>query len=420
MKLISHRGNLFGSSGETENTNKQIKKCISEGYEVEIDLWCKNGSLYLGHDAPNEKFILEEYDSDKLWIHCKNLECLHYFSNNIKKYNYFFHDKDDATITSNGFLWIHPNADNIVGRKTVLVLPEKSSKIFHKENIFGICSDYVGLYKTHYKLDNQEKEYIVSRELSMKQKVSFVTGTGGQAAYYLIKLLLSKGHKVVGMMRRNANKNVENIKEFLNHPDFILEEGNMQDGASLWNLLSKYHPDEIYNLAAQSHVHTSFSVSEETVDVVGLGTLRLLNAFREICPEARFIQASSSEMFGENTEAPQNEHSKMLPASPYACAKLFAHNICRNYRASYGLHISSMIMFNHECLTENTPVFVKDIRTGLIDVKAINEIVPHRKDPTKGKKYSTTLPCDYLVWDGGKWSKILTRTATWNDSKNDK
>lgn len=182
----------------------------------------------------------------------------------------------------------------------------------------------------------------------MKQKVSFVTGTGGQAAYYLIKLLLSKGHRVVGMMRRNANKNVDNIKEFLNNPDFVLEEGNMQDGASLWNLLSKYHPDEIYNLAAQSHVHTSFSVSEETVDVVGLGTLRLLNAYREVCPEARFIQASSSEMFGENTEAPQNESSKMLPASPYACAKLFAHNICRNYRASYGLHISSMIFFNYE------------------------------------------------------------------------
>lgn len=182
----------------------------------------------------------------------------------------------------------------------------------------------------------------------MKQKVAFITGIPGQAASYLADLLLEKKYKVVAMMRRNSNRNLENIAHLLNNTDFLLEEGNMQDSASLWNLLSKHQPDEIYNMAAQSHVHTSFQVSEETVDVVGLGTLRLLNAYKELCPKAVFIQASTSEMFGENTETPQNESSKMLPASPYACAKLMAHNLCRNYRASYGLNISTMIMHNYE------------------------------------------------------------------------
>ena len=110
----------------------------------------------------------------------------------------------------------------------------------------------------------------------------------------------------------------------------------------------KHKPDEIYNLAAQSHVRVSFETPEETTEFVAMGTLRLLEAMRNTCPDARFYQASSSEMFGDNPENPQNEETRLMPASPYACAKVYAHNICRNYRESYGLHISSGILFNHE------------------------------------------------------------------------
>ena len=113
-------------------------------------------------------------------------------------------------------------------------------------------------------------------------------------------------------------------------------------------ILAEFQPDEIYNLAAQSHVRVSFITPEETAEFVAMGTLRLLEAYRNICPQAKFYQASSSEMFGDNPENPQSETTRLMPASPYACSKVFAHNLCRNYRESYGLHISSGILFNHE------------------------------------------------------------------------
>jgi GDPmannose 4,6-dehydratase len=122
----------------------------------------------------------------------------------------------------------------------------------------------------------------------------------------------------------------------------------MNDSGCLHRLLIEHKPDEIYNLAAQSHVRVSFETPEETTEYVAMGTLRLLEAYRNICPEAKFYQASSSEMFGDNPENPQSETTTLMPASPYACAKVYAHNLCRNYRESYGLHISSGILFNHE------------------------------------------------------------------------
>ena len=116
----------------------------------------------------------------------------------------------------------------------------------------------------------------------------------------------------------------------------------------MWKLMSQHKPDEIYNLAAQSHVRVSFDIPIHTVDGVAMGTLRLLEAMRHIVPEARFYQASSSEMFGDNPDFPFDEDSALMPASPYACAKVFAHNLIRNYRESYNLHVSSGILFNHE------------------------------------------------------------------------
>ena len=179
-------------------------------------------------------------------------------------------------------------------------------------------------------------------------KTALITGITGQDGSYLAELLLSKGYRVVGIKRRTSLITTDRIDTIFTNPNLILEYGNLHDAGCFWKLLNKYKPDEIYNLAAQSHVRVSFSVPEETVDSVVMGTLRLMNAYKELCPGAKFYQASSSEMFGDNLEVPFNENSILRPASPYACAKVFAHHLMRNYRQSYGLHASSGILFNHE------------------------------------------------------------------------
>ena len=183
-------------------------------------------------------------------------------------------------------------------------------------------------------------------------KTALITGITGQDGSYLAELLLNKGYKVIGVKRRTSLIATDRIDNIFNDPDLIMNfdlvYGNMNDSGCLHRLLIEYKPDEIYNLAAQSHVRVSFETPEETTEYVAMGTLRLLEAYRNICPEAKFYQASSSEMFGDNPENPQSETTRLMPASPYACAKVYAHNLCRNYRESYGLHISSGILFNHE------------------------------------------------------------------------
>ncbi len=181
-----------------------------------------------------------------------------------------------------------------------------------------------------------------------KQKTALITGVTGQDGSYLADFLLGKGYKVIGVKRRTSLITTERIDSIYNDTNFKLEYGNLHDAASFWRLLTKYRPDEIYNLGAQSHVRVSFDVSEETVDSIAMGTLRLLNAYSQVVPEARFYQASSSEMYGDNPLVPFTEESAMTPASPYACAKLFSHNLVRNYREAYSLHASSGILFNHE------------------------------------------------------------------------
>ena len=183
-------------------------------------------------------------------------------------------------------------------------------------------------------------------------KTALITGITGQDGSYLAEMLLSKGYKVVGVKRRTSLIATDRIDHIFDDPDLIMNfdlvYGNMNDSGCLHRLLIQHKPDEIYNLAAQSHVRVSFETPEETTEYVAMGTLRLLEAYRNICPDAKFYQASSSEMFGDNPENPQSETTTLMPASPYACAKVYAHNICRNYRESYGLHISSGILFNHE------------------------------------------------------------------------
>ena len=179
-------------------------------------------------------------------------------------------------------------------------------------------------------------------------RTAFITGVTGQDGSYLAELLLSKGYRVIAMKRRTSLINTARIDHLMGNPNFLLVYGSMQDTSSMYRILQEYKPDEIYNLAAQSHVKVSFENPIETVDTVAMGTLRLMEAMRLIVPHARYYQASSSEMYGDNTTVPQNEDTLMTPASPYSCAKMFCHNLVRNYRRGYGLHVSSGILFNHE------------------------------------------------------------------------
>ena len=179
-------------------------------------------------------------------------------------------------------------------------------------------------------------------------KTAIITGITGQDGSYLAELLLEKDYKVVGLKRRTSLINTDRIDHIYEHPNFHLEYFDLNDVGSLYRLINKYNPEEFYNLAAQSHVKVSFEIPEHTVDGVAMGPLRILNAIKELNPSIKFYQASSSEMFGDNPEIPQSETTVLQPASPYACAKVFAHNIVRNYRHSYGLHASSGILFNHE------------------------------------------------------------------------
>ena len=183
-------------------------------------------------------------------------------------------------------------------------------------------------------------------------KTALITGVTGQDGSYLADFLLGKDYKVIGLKRRTSLISTDRIDHILEDEkkvlSFYLQYGNMNDSGCLHRVLLEHQPDEIYNLAAQSHVRVSFDTPEETSEVVAMGTLRLLEAVRNVCPKAKVYQASSSEMFGDNPENPQSETTRLMPASPYSCAKVFAHNLCRNYREGYGMHISSGILFNHE------------------------------------------------------------------------
>ncbi len=203
-----------------------------------------------------------------------------------------------------------------------------------------------------------------------KEKVALITGVTGQDGSYLADLLLDKGYTVVGAKRRTSTIRTERVDHLYDNDKFILEYFDLNDASCMWSILTKYKPDEIYNLAAQSHVRVSFDVPINTVDGVALGTLRLLEAMRHIVPKARFYQASSSEMFGDNPNIPFDEESQLMPASPYACAKVFAHNLIRNYRESYGLHVSSGILFNHESPRRGETFVTRKITLAAARIKA--------------------------------------------------
>jgi GDPmannose 4,6-dehydratase len=227
----------------------------------------------------------------------------------------------------------------------------------------------------------------------MNKKIAFLTGVTGQDGSYLVELLLSKGYQVIGMKRRTSIITTDRVDRFYNNPNFKLEYGDMNDTSRLWELLTIYKPEEIYNLAAQSHVRVSFDIPEHTVDGITMGTLRLLNAMKTVCPNAKFYQASSSEMFGDNPDIPKkgyNENSRFMPASPYACAKVFAHNLVRNYRESYNLHASSGILFNHESPVRGETFVTRKITMAAARIKLglQNELVLGNLDAKRDWGYS--------------------------------
>jgi GDPmannose 4,6-dehydratase len=181
---------------------------------------------------------------------------------------------------------------------------------------------------------------------------ALITGITGQDGSYLAEFLLDRGYEVHGLKRRASSLNSDRVDHIYrdfheSSTRFYLHYADLSDAGSLTKLVHAIQPEEIYNLGAQSHVKVSFEVPEYTADIVATGTLRLLEAVRQLGPRCRFYQASSSEMFG-STPPPQSEVSPFHPRSPYACAKVFAHQITVNYRESYGMHASCGVLFNHE------------------------------------------------------------------------
>tara|TARA_R110001583_G_scaffold13766_1_gene58633 strand:- start:15148 stop:16149 length:1002 start_codon:yes stop_codon:yes gene_type:complete len=184
----------------------------------------------------------------------------------------------------------------------------------------------------------------------MKGKVAFITGIGGQDGSYLAEYLLELGYEVHGIVRRNSTPENQDVRLIKIQDKIKNYYGDLLDQGGIERLLDEIQPDEIYNIAAQSHVRISFDIPQFTVQTNALGVLNILEAYRRACPKAKFYQASSSEMFGLTVEDDnfQRETTVMNPVSPYGCSKVFGYNIVRNYRRAYGLHATNGILFNHE------------------------------------------------------------------------
>jgi len=246
------------------------------------------------------------------------------------------------------------------------------------------------------------------------RKTAIVTGVTGQDGSYLAEFLLNKGYRVIGLKRRTSLISTDRINHIYDHPSFEMHYCSMIDPGSLYRIVSQEHPDEIYNLAAQSHVRVSFETPEETAQIVGMGTLRLLEAILNINPDIKLYQASSSEMFGDNPESPQNENTRFMPASPYACSKVFAHNLVRNYRKSYGIHASCGILFNHESprrgetfVTRKITMAAAKIKLGLQDKLRLGNLDAKRDWGYAGdyveamwKMLQQDSPDDYVIATG--------------------
>ena len=205
-------------------------------------------------------------------------------------------------------------------------------------------------------------------------KKALVTGITGQDGSYLAELLLSKGYEVHGLIRRASSFNTARLEHLYADPHqqatLKLHYGDLSDASALARLIGKIAPDEIYNLAAQSHVRVSFDGPEYTTDITATGAVRLLEAIRETGIKTKFYQASSSEMYGKVLEIPQRETTPFYPRSPYGCAKVFAYWITVNYRESYGLFACNGILFNHESPRRRETIFTPKITRAVAHIQA--------------------------------------------------
>ena len=202
---------------------------------------------------------------------------------------------------------------------------------------------------------------------------AIITGITGQDGSYLAEMLLEKNYKVVGLVRRSSNVNTERISGILHHPNLSLVQADMGDSTSIMNVFLPLRDApriEVYNLAAQSHVHSSFSQPEYTADVNGTGVLRILETIRQLglVEKTRFYQASTSEMFGKVVETPQSETTPFYPRSPYGVAKLYGYWITKNYRESYGMFACNGILFNHESERRGEEFVTRKITKGIARV----------------------------------------------------
>jgi len=244
---------------------------------------------------------------------------------------------------------------------------------------------------------------------------AFITGIAGQDGSYLTEHLLELGYHVTGIIRRNSV--VEHQRDRLSHLKGVeIIYGDLLDQSSLNTALSKFKPDEIFNLAAQSHVRISSDIPQFTVQTNALGTLNLLESYKNLCPDAHFYQASSSEMFGTSVDLDgyQRETTPMNPVSPYGCAKVFGYNITRHYREAYGLHISNGILFNHESprrgsnfVTNKIIKTAVQIKFGLADKLELGNLDSfrdwgHSYDYVRAMRLiiSQNVPDDYVVATG--------------------
>src|SRR5215510_1361271 len=196
---------------------------------------------------------------------------------------------------------------------------------------------------------------------------ALITGITGQDGSYLAELLLAKGYRVVGIVRRSSTTPYERIAHLVDKIELV--SADLLDQTSLTDVVGDWAPEEIYNLAAQSFVQTSWSQPVLTGEFTALGVTRMLEAMKKAAPKARFYQASSSEMFGKVVESPQRETTPFYPRSPYGVAKVYGHWITVNYRESYGMHASSGMLFNHESSRRGVEFVTRKITNGVVRIK---------------------------------------------------